>query len=64
MRLTAANSPSKVEGSMLGKSLSATGSKNSIKGMRTKGKKGIKRSRSVVVRFNYIGQHDPDRERR
>jgi hypothetical protein len=43
---------------MLGKSLSATGSKNSIKGMRTKGKKGIKRSRSVVVRFNYIGQHD------
>jgi hypothetical protein len=41
---------------MLGKSLSATGSKNSIKGIRTKGKKGIKRSRSVVVRFSYICQ--------
>jgi hypothetical protein len=56
MRLTAANSPSKVEGSILGKSLSATGSKNSMKGIRTKGRKGIKRRRSVVVRFNYTGQ--------
>jgi hypothetical protein len=54
IKFTAAKSPSKVEGSMLGKSLSATGSKNSMKGIRTKGRKGIRRSRSVVVRFNYI----------
>jgi hypothetical protein len=56
-KLTAAKSPSKVEGSILGKSLRATGSKNSMKGIRTKGRKGIKRSRSVVVRFSYFVQH-------
>jgi hypothetical protein len=38
--------PSKVLGSMLGNSFSATGSNNSAKGTMTKGRNGIKRPRS------------------
>lgn len=39
---------------MLGKSLRATGSRNSMNGIRTKGRNGIKRSRSPVVRRSWI----------
>lgn len=38
---------------MFGKSLSATGSRNSMNGMITNGRKGINRSRSVVVRRSF-----------
>jgi hypothetical protein len=47
--LTAANCPSKVLGSIFGKSLSATGSKSSMKGTIRKTENGINRSRSPVV---------------
>ena len=42
----------KVEGSMLGKSLSATGSRNSMKGTTTKMMKGSRRNTSAVVRVS------------
>jgi hypothetical protein len=49
---TAANLSSKVEGSMLGKSLSATGRSSSMKGTMMKTAKGTRRNKSCVVRFN------------
>lgn len=48
--LTAANCPSNVLGSILGNSLSATGSKISMKGTKTNTENGIKRNKSLVVR--------------
>lgn len=50
--LTAAYLSSNVDGSILGKSLSATGSRISMNGTMTKTAKGMRRRRSVVVRFN------------
>ena len=47
---TAANLSSNVEGSMFGKSLRATRSRNSIKGTTMKTANGITRSKSRVVR--------------
>ena len=52
--LTAANLSSNVDGSMLGNSLRATGSKSSMKGTMTKTANGISLSRYVVVRLSCI----------
>lgn len=46
LELTSLNLSVKVDGSMLGNSLSATGSSNSMNGMMRKTEKGIKRSKS------------------
>lgn len=51
----------KVLGSMLGKSLSATGSSSSMKGTRTKKAKGTRRARSTAVRMSCLRSR---RERR
>lgn len=53
MALTAAYLSSNVDGSMLGKSLSATGRRSSMKGTIRNTEKGTNRSRSCVVRFNW-----------
>ena len=50
---TAANLSSNVEGSMFGKSLSATGRRNSMKGTMMNTEKGTRRRISCVVRFNW-----------
>jgi len=50
--LTSLNLSVKVEGSMLGKSLSATGRRSSMNGTMRKTEKGMSRSRSVVVRLS------------
>jgi len=46
------NLSAKVEGSMLGKSLSATGRRSSMNGMMTKTENGMRRRRSWVVRLS------------
>lgn len=51
----AARSPSKVLGSMFGKSRRATGRRNSMKGTMTKTENGSRRRRSVVVRLSWPG---------
>lgn len=51
--LTAAYLSSNVEGNIFGKSLSATGRRNSMNGTMTKTEKGTSRNRSCVVRFNW-----------
>lgn len=52
-KLTAAYLSSNVEGSIFGKSLSATGKRNSMNGTIMKTEKGTSRSKSCVVRFNW-----------
>lgn len=49
LELTSLNLSVKVDGSILGNSLSATGSNSSMNGMMRKTEKGIKRSKSWVV---------------
>lgn len=51
-KLTAANLSSKVDGSMLGNNLSATGSNNSMNGTMTNTANGMSRRMSVVVRLS------------
>lgn len=50
--LTLMDCVSNVDGSMLGKSFTATGSRNSIKGTTTKTRKGTRRNRSAQMRRN------------
>lgn len=47
---------SNVDGSMLGKSFTATGSRNSMKGTTTKTRKGTRRKRSAQMRRNWTGR--------
>lgn len=51
---------SNVDGNMLGKSFTATGSRNSMKGTTTKTRKGTRRKRSAQIRRNWKGVEGPE----